>query len=154
LAIATHILHRDHLVAQFETDPDREPEVLAAGGVVIRDEDGSRRACVVHRPKYRDWSLPKGKLDPGETFEQAALREVFEETGYRCELGRYLGEVSYRDRKARSKLVRYWVMASVEGEFSPNDEVDQLRWVDAEQADRLLNYERDVELVRDALENG
>jgi 8-oxo-dGTP diphosphatase len=149
LAIGTHILHA---VARFETDPDPEPEVLAAGGVVVRDEGGSTRACVVHRPKYKDWSLPKGKLDPGESFEQAALREVFEETGYRCELGRYLGEVSYRDRKARSKLVRYWVMTRVEGEFSPNDEVDELRWVDAGEADGLLNYERDVELVRQALE--
>ncbi len=138
-------------MARFETEEGEAPEVLAAGGVVVRDDGDGPRALVVHRPKYRDWSLPKGKLDPGESFEQAAVREVREETGFECELGEPLGEVTYRDRKARPKLVRYWRMTAIEGEFSPNNEVDEVRWVDAGEAEGLLNYERDSELVRKAL---
>src|SRR3954463_6244214 len=104
-----------------------DAEVLAAGGVVVRD-DG--RIAVIHRPKYDDWSLPKGKLDAGESFEDAALREVEEETGLECTLGRALGETRYRDNKDRPKVVRYWAMEpSTGGEFEPNDEVDELRWV-------------------------
>ena len=105
------------------------------------------RIAVVHRPKYDDWSLPKGKLDPGEGFEEAALREVEEETGLRCELGSELGEASYRDRRGRAKLVRYWLMTPVGGEFEPNDEVDELRWLPVEEARALLTYEFDRELV-------
>jgi 8-oxo-dGTP diphosphatase len=141
-------------VSRYETEGGDDPEVLAAGGVVVRGDVEGRQALVVHRPKYKDWSLPKGKLDPGESFEQAAVREVREETGFSCELGAPLGEVSYRDRKGRPKLVRYWLMKPVEGEFAPNDEVDEVRWVDAEEAASLLNYERDSELVRRALDGG
>jgi 8-oxo-dGTP pyrophosphatase MutT (NUDIX family) len=138
-------------VARFSSDPTSEPEVLAAGGLLVRDQDGERQVAVIHRPKYMDWSLPKGKLDPGETFEQAALREVEEETGFRCELGRELPDISYRDRKGRTKQVRYWVMEPIEGEFAPGPEVDELRWIDLEGAEALLDYEHDRELVRSAL---
>jgi 8-oxo-dGTP pyrophosphatase MutT (NUDIX family) len=112
----------------------------AAGGVVMRD-DG--RVAVVHRPRYDDWSLPKGKLDPGESFEQAALREVEEETGLRCRLGRELPSVEY-EVSGRPKLVRYWLM-DVESDpgFAPNSEVDELRWVSPADAAALLTYERD-----------
>jgi 8-oxo-dGTP diphosphatase len=113
-------------------------------------QDGPEVA-VIHRPKYGDWSLPKGKLDRAEDFEQAALREVEEETGMRCELGPELSPVAYRDRKGRSKLVRYWLMRPVEGEFRPGSEVDELRWLGAEDAAALLSYEHDAELVREAL---
>jgi 8-oxo-dGTP diphosphatase len=119
-----------------------EPEVKAAGGVVLRDG----RIAVVHRPRYDDWSLPKGKLDDGETFEDAALREVREETGLHCTLGEELSSTSYDDRKGRSKLVRYWLMEVVEGEFEPNDEVDELRWLTPDEAATLLTYPRDAEL--------
>jgi len=125
--------------------------VLAAGGVVVRDDGGGPKALVIHRPKYEDWSLPKGKLDPGESFEQAAVREVMEETGFTTELVEPLGEVAYRDRKARPKRVRYWLMEPLDGAFAPNDEVDEVRWVDVDEAAALLNYERDTELVRKAL---
>jgi 8-oxo-dGTP diphosphatase len=119
-------------------------QVEAAGGVVVRE----RKVAVVHRPKYDDWSLPKGKLDPGESFEEAALREVEEETGLRCRHGRELPSTEYRDAKGRPKLVRYWEMTPIEGEFSPSEEVDELRWLEPAAADGLLTYEHDRELLR------
>ena len=124
-----------------------EAEVCAAGGVVWRRGDGGLEIVVVHRPRYDDWSLPKGKLDPGETFEEAALREVEEETGLRCEIGRLVGETTYRDRKDRLKLVRFWAMRAGDGEFDPDDEVDDLRWVPLGEAGPLLSYDFDRELV-------
>ena len=104
-------------------------EVRAGGGVVARDGEAGLEVIVVHRPRYDDWSLPKGKLEPGEAFEEGALREVEEETGFRCELGDELSPISYRDRKGRLKLVRYWVMSVVSGGFAPNEEVDELEWL-------------------------
>jgi 8-oxo-dGTP diphosphatase len=124
-----------------------EAEVEAAGGVVWRRSDGSIEIALVHRPKYDDWSLPKGKLDPGESFEEAAIREVEEETGLRCELGPYLGETSYRDNKDRSKVVRWWAMEAGEGEFEPHSEVDDLRWVAIDEAQERLSYDRDRDLA-------
>lgn len=105
------------------------------------------RVAVVHRDRYDDWTLPKGKLDPGESFEQAALREVEEETGFRCELGPELGRSEYVDPHGRPKLVRYWRMTVLGGEFRRNDEVDELRWVTPAEAAELLTHERDRELV-------
>ena len=125
--------------------------VRAAGGVVTRPgPDGPTEFLVVHRPRYDDWSLPKGKLEPGESFEAAAQREVEEETGLRCELGRELSPVEYRDRKGRPKFVRYWLMDAAETAhpFVPNSEVDRLCWCSPEDALRLLSYEHDRELVR------
>jgi 8-oxo-dGTP diphosphatase len=121
-----------------------QPEVAAAGGVVLRDGE----IAVVHRPRYDDWSLPKGKLDPGEGWEEAAVREVEEETGLRCELGVELAPARYRDRKGRDKLVRWWLMTPLEGEFTATDEVDELRWLDPEAALGLLDYDHDRELVQ------
>ena len=122
-------------------------EVRAAGGVVIRDG----LVAVVHRPRYDDWSLPKGKLDEGETFEQAALREVWEETGLRCSLAGSLPDVRYAVRD-RPKVVRYWLM-SVDDDpgFEPNDEVDELRWLSPEDAVSLLTYDRDKGVVSAAV---
>jgi 8-oxo-dGTP diphosphatase len=117
------------------------PSVQAAGGVVVRNG----QVAVVHRPRYDDWSLPKGKLDPGESFEDAALREVEEETGLRCRLVRELPEVRYEVR-GRPKLVRYWAMEVVdETPFEPNDEVDEVRWLEPDEALGLLSYDRDRE---------
>lgn len=107
--------------------------------------------AVIHRPKYMDWSLPKGKLEKRETFEQAALREVEEEIGWGCRLLEELPEVSYLDRKARRKLVRYWLMEPIEGGFEPHGEVDDLRWLTRREAERMLTYQHDRELVRLAL---
>jgi 8-oxo-dGTP diphosphatase len=119
----------------------------AGGGVVVRDG----LVALVHRPEYDDWSLPKGKLDEGESFAEAALREVWEETGLSCRLGRELTPVEYEVR-GRPKTVRYWVM-EVESEDPgalPNDEVDELRWLAPAEARRLLSYERDRALIGEA----
>jgi 8-oxo-dGTP diphosphatase len=125
------------------TTTPEDAEVLAAGGLVLRDGE----VAVVHRPRYDDWSLPKGKLDEGEDFEQAALREVEEETGLRCRLGRTLGDTTYKDRKDRMKLVRYFEMHPEGGEFAPNDEVDELRWIPLAEAGDALTYDFDKKLV-------
>jgi len=124
-----------------------EAEVLAAGGLVVRSVDGDNEVAVVHRPRYDDWSLPKGKLKPGETFEQAALREVEEETGFRCQLGEALPEARYPDRKGRGKLVRYFRMTPAGGRFTPGDEVDELRWLRPTDAVELLTHPHDRSLV-------
>jgi 8-oxo-dGTP diphosphatase len=119
-------------------------EVRAAGGVVVRDG----RVCLVHRPRYDDWTLPKGKLDEGESFEDAALREVHEETGLRCRLVKELEPARYTDHKGRPKVVRYWTMeVSGDDGLEPNDEVDELRWVPVEEAAGLLTYDHDRHLV-------
>lgn len=140
-----------------EGDPPRDPEVRAAGGLVWRATfvaagDGEARAgveiVVVHRPRYDDWSFPKGKLDRGESWEDAARREVEEETGLACELGDELPPARYRDTKGRLKEVRYWVMRPVAvGPWAPNDEVDRRRWVPLAEAADLLTYEHDRRLL-------
>jgi 8-oxo-dGTP diphosphatase len=122
-------------------------QVEAAGGVLWRGSGDAIEIALVHRPRYDDWSLPKGKLDSGESFEEAALREVEEETGMRCRLGRELGETRYTDHKGRPKIVRYWAMGDCEGGFAPNDEVDELRWVPIGDAKQMLSYDFDRELV-------
>ena len=121
--------------------------VRAAGGLVVRRQGGTLEIAVVHRPVHQDWSFPKGKLEEGETLEVAAVREVREETGMTCRLLRFLGRTEYLDRKGRPKAVDYWVMVVVEGFFTPNIEVDQLRWLTLEDAARLLSYPRDQELA-------
>jgi 8-oxo-dGTP diphosphatase len=125
-------------------------EVKAAGGVVRRPAGAGVELAVVHRPRYDDWSFPKGKLDPGEGWEAAALREVQEETGLRCRLLHELPSAGYTDRKGRPKAVRYWLMEADGGDFAPNDEVDELRWLAPQEAERVLSYPHDVELARAA----
>jgi 8-oxo-dGTP pyrophosphatase MutT (NUDIX family) len=125
-----------------------EKVILAAGGVLYRDrDDGEREVAVIHRPKYDDWTLPKGKLEPGETVEEAAVREVAEETGFDAELGGRIGETSYHDRHGRPKHVTYYAMRTLGGDFEPNDEVDELRWLTIEGARSLLSHEHDRDLV-------
>ena len=122
--------------------------IEAAGGVVVRERDGESEVLVVHRPRYDDWSLPKGKLEPGESHEHAALREVEEETGWRCVLGAELPSVRYTDRKGRDKRVRYWCMTAVDqGKWVPNDEVDEIAWIPVSRAATLLTYDADHRLV-------
>ena len=121
--------------------------VRAAGGVVVRDG----RVLLVHRPKYDDWTLPKGKAEPGESDESCALREVEEEAGFRCELEREAGSTSYVDGRGRPKVVRYWRMRAVDGDFTPHGEVDEVRWATPDEARELLSYERDRTVLDAAL---
>ena len=136
---------------KLNTAEEGKPDITAAGGVVLRRERGRTRIAVIHRPKYMDWSLPKGKLEQGEAWQEAALREVKEETGFDAEAARELSPVSYRDRKGRSKLVRYWLMSPLDGKFKPGSEVDELRWLTRREAVGLLAYDHDRDLVRKAL---
>jgi 8-oxo-dGTP diphosphatase len=121
--------------------------VQAAGGLLIRRHAGNLEIALVHRPVHQDWSFPKGKLEEGETFEEAAQREVFEETGFICRLLRFIGHTEYIDRKGRPKVVAYWVMSAEAGAFEANDEVDELRWLEITIAGPQLTYERDRDLL-------
>ncbi len=131
-----------------------EELVRASGCVVWRVENDSVQLMAVHRPRYDDWSWPKGKLDPGETDEECALRELEEETGFVGQLGEELPSTRYVDHKDRPKLVRYWLVAAdamPDFEFVANDEVDHLEWVSPRRAAQILSYERDAGLIEPAL---
>jgi 8-oxo-dGTP diphosphatase len=122
--------------------------VRAAGGMIVRRSAAGRiEVAVVHRPFRVDWSFPKGKCEPYEPLEECAVREVFEETGFRCRLGPFVGHTEYLDRKERPKVVVYWLMHRESGIFAPGDEVDEVRWVGIGEAEELLTYERDRELL-------
>jgi 8-oxo-dGTP diphosphatase len=122
--------------------------VRAAGGVVARHAPQGREVVLVHRPKYDDWTLPKGKALPAERDEECAVREVAEETGLLCELRQELGRISYRDARGRPKVVRYWLMRPVGGVLQASHEVDEARWLPVAEAETMLTYERDREILR------
>ncbi|MEX1005370.1 MAG: NUDIX hydrolase [Acidimicrobiia bacterium] len=128
--------------------------IVAAGGLVIRpDEDDELRILIAHRPRYDDWSLPKGKADPGESSEATAVREVEEETGVLADVIAPLAEVEYRVSSGRRKVVRYFAMrARSERPFTPNDEVDEIRWVTAKEGAAVLTYEHDRALIASDLD--
>jgi 8-oxo-dGTP diphosphatase len=127
--------------------------VRAAGGLVIRrGDDDTIRLVLVHRPKYDDWSFPKGKQRRGETLLAAALREVREETGFLCVAEAPVGVTEYLDRGDRPKLVRYWVMNRVNGAFAPNDEVDAIAWLRPSEAVLRLSHDHDRELLERTVE--
>ena len=130
----------------------RPRPIYAAGGVLYRDgyPDSGPEFLLVHRNRYHDWSLPKGKLDRNETFEGAALREVEEETGFTSKQRGYLGAVTYETNRSRIKLVKYWLLKAKKGRFQPNDEVDRIEWVGLHGAQALLTYNRDARLVERA----
>ena len=129
-------------------------EVQAAGCIVWRSGDEGLQLLVVHRQRYDDWSFPKGKLEKGETFVDAAAREVKEETGSTGTIGAELEPVTYVDHKGRDKIVRYWLMAvnpSFDAEaFEANEEVDVLSWMGTKDASAVLSYEHDVALLNQA----
>jgi 8-oxo-dGTP pyrophosphatase MutT (NUDIX family)/phosphohistidine phosphatase SixA len=138
--------------ATVTVSDDVDADILAAGAVVWRPAPGAAGAGVevalVHRPRYDDWSLPKGKLDRGESLMAATVREIAEETACRVRLGPVLGDVHYAVAEGR-KVVRYWAAEVVaESEFRPDEEIDELRWTSPERAVEELSYTRDVEILR------
>jgi len=125
--------------------------VRAAGGILWRDEANGPRLAVIHRPRQDDWSLPKGKLEDGESFPQAAVREVREETGCRARLGDFAGYALYQV-KGRPKLVLFWHMAAEgAGRFRPNDEVDRLEWLAPAEALARLDRPAERQIVEIAV---
>jgi 8-oxo-dGTP diphosphatase len=128
----------------------RATPVLAAGAVLwCTDQSNAREPliAVVHRPRYDDWSLPKGKVDPGETEPVTAVRELLEETGHTAVLGRRLATVNYPLEHA-TKQVRFWAARSTGGEFTPNSEVDELQWLPVAKAMKRLQYPHDRKVLR------
>jgi len=122
--------------------------VRAAGGIPYRGDGNQLEVLLVHRPRYLDWTFPKGKLEHGETDEDAARREVEEETGLEVELGPELESTTYTDSKLREKTVRYWAMKPVAGEAAARNEVDEVEWLSPDRAAERLTYERDLDVLR------
>jgi 8-oxo-(d)GTP phosphatase len=141
-------------VSAGEAGPPERRTVHAAGAVLWREADpvgddpSGLEVAVVHRPHHRDWSLPKGKFDPGETRADAAVREIAEETGFAAVLGRHLRTVRY-PVNGDDKVVEYWSARAGEGAFSPGDETDELRWLHPAEAAGLLSYESDRAVLDD-----
>jgi 8-oxo-dGTP diphosphatase len=143
---------RDNIItmnAELIVPSDQPHDLIrAAGGVLFRtSRRGRDKVAVVYREARGDWTFPKGKLDEGESFEEAALREVVEETGITAVIRRFVGSTNYTHRKGRPKIVAYYLMEAISGEFAPNEEVDELRWVTLDEAFELLTWDRDRELV-------
>lgn len=153
-----------------ETDKDRDNEVLvtgrhqeigvdpaaeyrratlAAGAVLWRGDASDPEVAVIHRPHYDDWSLAKGKVDPGEALPTTAAREISEETGLEVRLGKLIGKVTYPVMD-RTKVVYYWTGKVEGGEFTPNDEVDEIRWMSIDEACDLVSYDLDAQVLRKA----
>jgi 8-oxo-dGTP diphosphatase len=138
----------DSVTATLAATRDGVQVIHAAGGIVVRrDEDGLARVAVVWRSERGDWTFPKGKLDAGETYERAACREVEEETGLSCATTRFVGTTEYQHRKGRPKVVAYFLMTPSAGTFAPNAEVDELAWCTVPEAERLLTWDRDRDLL-------
>jgi phosphohistidine phosphatase SixA/ADP-ribose pyrophosphatase YjhB (NUDIX family) len=132
--------------------PERfRASIKAAGGVLYRpNEDGEREFLLVHRPRYGDWSLPKGKLDRREGFLEAGLREVREETGIQANYPIEIGSVGYETDAGNRKVVRWWLMEAVGGKFRPNREVDAVAWLTLRKASKRLQYTNDQKVLRRA----
>lgn len=143
-----------HAVTTVSGYDPRMSEILAAGGVLWRPAVHAERRdiAVIHRPRHDDWSLPKGKLDPGESLVDAAVREVAEETGHRVVVGAALGVITYLKANHRGryeeKAVHFWALQDAGGRFEPGDEVDELEWLRPAQARRRLSYDMDREVLR------
>lgn len=133
---------------EIPVDPAEEFKrtTLAAGAVLWRGDPHDPEVALIHRAHYDDWSLPKGKVDPGESLPATAAREIFEETGYSVRLGKLIGKVAY-PVQGRTKVVYYWLARVLDGEYSPNEETDELRWMKIDEASSLLSYDVDAQVL-------
>ena len=123
--------------------------IRAAGALLWRENsDLAIEVALIHRPRYDDWSLPKGKIEIGETALQCAYREVLEETGMRASFTRELGSVEYEE-SGQQKRVKYWAAhcALNKSEFIPNEEVDQIQWLAASDAHQLATHDSDKSVI-------
>lgn len=130
--------------------------ILAAGVVCWREQKGNLEVLLVHRDRYKDWSFPKGKQDPGEHLAETAVREVFEETGIKLRLGRKLSVIKYKISNNDDKVVHYWASklkskAIKKSEFAPNEEISKLKWLSADDALQKLSYVHDQELLQEVI---
>ncbi|MDO4927761.1 MAG: NUDIX hydrolase [Corynebacterium sp.] len=125
---------------------DASPLPLPADQVPLVTRASDIAVAVIHRPHYDDWSLAKGKVDPGESLPVVAQREISEETGYEVTLGKLLGHVQY-PIKRHTKVVYYWTAYVHGGEFAANEEVDEIRWLSFKDASKLLSYDADREVL-------
>jgi len=134
------------IAVAIPADDEIPPSIHAAGAVLWRPAAAGAEVALVHRPHHQDWSLPKGKVDPGESRARTAVREIAEETGFGAVLGRHLATVRYPVGDDR-KVVDYWEARAGEGTFTPNGETDELRWLPPEQAAGLLSYDSDRDVL-------
>jgi 8-oxo-dGTP diphosphatase len=126
--------------------------VTAAGGVLHRPSPRGLQIVLVHRPRYDDWSLPKGKTEAGESAEDTARREVLEETGYVVTLGVEVGSINYEVKPRHPKSVRYWLVDIVSGAFAPSDEVDVLEWVGLSEALTRVTHQGERQMISRAFD--
>ena len=127
--------------------------IEAAGGVLWKETPSGSKIAIIHRERYNDWSLPKGKREPDEKWEETALREVWEETSCKATLGKFIGSVSYLiDNDTTPKVVLFWHMQTMdEYEFQPNQEVDRLKWVTPKIALKILSYAEECKIIKKAV---
>jgi len=127
--------------------------VEAAGGILWKETSSGKKIAIIHRERYDDWTLPKGKREPGESWQDTALREVWEETGCQAILGDFIGSTSYTiNGHSTPKVVLFWQMTIRKNcEFSPNDEVDQIKWLSPKKAIKQLTYKDERTILRKAI---
>ena len=125
-------------------------EKIVAAGAVIYKKEKDYLFAVIHRPHHDDWSFPKGKVDLGESIEEAAKREILEETGLEVQFEKTLKSQQY-EVKGKEKIVHYWLAKNlIDINFKPNDEVDELKWLNKSQANKILSYQADRFLLEEA----
>lgn len=131
-----------------ETEPPPKQSIWAGGTVLYRiTDDGDVEYLVIHRPLYDDWTLPKGKLDKGETFLEGAVRETWEETGITPKRPRLVGTIAYHTQNDNAKVVRWWLAKAGKGSFEPNKEVDKVKWMSFKKGRKKLTYRNDREVL-------
>ena len=132
----------------FPAEPPPKESIWAGGCVLYRQKSGRDvEYLLIHRPSYDDWTLPKGKLDKGETFIDGALRETWEETGFKPKKPRLVGTIAYHTQNDNAKVVRWWLAKAGKGSFTPNKEVDKVKWVTLEKGLKKLTYRNDREVL-------